>query len=334
MEVPEPKSYLKHNWPVPEQFLHERTDFADLIKIVTEKKGINNPALAEKDYWIMHSLYGLKKQGFLFELKGGTSLSKGYGLIHRFSEDIDIHIKPPARFGINENSKNCKPNNVKKRLKFYDWLSHEIKIPGIISVVRDTEFDDIRCYNSGGIRLRYKTLFDKTAGVKDGILLEAGFDVIAPNTPRLISSWLFDAAIGNEKVSIIDNRAQNISCYHSGYTLVEKLQTIVRKYRVEQETDDKSNNFMRQYYDVYCLLKSPEIVKFIGTDDYRKHKENRFSDKNALVPLRDNEAFLLSSPEVREDYIKRYKETSKLYYIGQPDFNELIGFISTFLDKL
>ncbi len=29
----------------------------------------------------------------MFELKGGTSLSKGFGVIHRFSEDIDIRIE-------------------------------------------------------------------------------------------------------------------------------------------------------------------------------------------------------------------------------------------------
>ena len=51
--------------------------------------------LVEKDYWIMHCLWGLQAQGFQFELKGGTSLSKGFGVIHRFSEDIDIRIEPP-----------------------------------------------------------------------------------------------------------------------------------------------------------------------------------------------------------------------------------------------
>ena len=41
----------------------------------------------------MHVLWGLQAQGFAFELKVGTSLSKGFGVIHRFSEDIDIHVR-------------------------------------------------------------------------------------------------------------------------------------------------------------------------------------------------------------------------------------------------
>lgn len=42
----------------------------------------------------MHCLWGMQQQGFQFELKGGTSLSKGFNIIERFSEDIDIQIHP------------------------------------------------------------------------------------------------------------------------------------------------------------------------------------------------------------------------------------------------
>ena len=75
-------------------FLHTRSDFNELLAIVAEQRGID-PVLVEKDYWIMHCLWGLQVSGFRFELKGGTSLSKGFGIIHRFSEDIDIRIEPP-----------------------------------------------------------------------------------------------------------------------------------------------------------------------------------------------------------------------------------------------
>jgi predicted nucleotidyltransferase component of viral defense system len=44
----------------------------------------------------MHCLYGLQQLGYTFQLKGGTSLSKGHKIVNRFSEDIDILIEPPA----------------------------------------------------------------------------------------------------------------------------------------------------------------------------------------------------------------------------------------------
>ena len=80
---------------MPRDYLHNHAQFADLIRIVAAEKGID-PGLVEKDYWIMHCLYGLQQLGLTFELKGGTSLSKGFQIIDRFSEDIDIRIEPPA----------------------------------------------------------------------------------------------------------------------------------------------------------------------------------------------------------------------------------------------
>ena len=78
-------------------YIHRDPEFKDLLSIVANEKKIN-VALIEKDYWIMHVLYSLQQQNIEFELKGGTSLSKGFGLINRFSEDIDIHIK--TNFGL------------------------------------------------------------------------------------------------------------------------------------------------------------------------------------------------------------------------------------------
>jgi len=73
-------------------FVHNDTEFKELLNIVSSEKGIDI-TLVEKDYWLMPALYSLQQQGIEFEFKGGTSLSQGYGLIHRFSEDIDIHIR-------------------------------------------------------------------------------------------------------------------------------------------------------------------------------------------------------------------------------------------------
>ncbi len=211
---------------MPRIYLHERNDFSDLLDILENETGIY-AHLIEKDYWVMHVLFGLKKQGFEFELKGGTSLSKGYKIIHRFSEDIDIHIKPPKEFGINENPKNTNANNVASRKKFYDWLTREIKIDGIVSIERDHIFDDEDYYRSGGIRLYYNSKTTKVEGVKEGILLEAGFDKVTPNARLTISSWAYDRTARIENINIVDNRAADIVCYHPGYTFVEKLQTIL-----------------------------------------------------------------------------------------------------------
>ena len=157
----------------PDNFLHNRGDFKALVETVADSEKINDPALVEKDYWIMHAVFGLKQLGLTFELKGGTSLSKGFGVIHRFSEDIDIRIEPFDELQVDTNPNHEKPQHIESRRVFYEKLRDKIKIPGIISVERDATYDDATLRNAG-LRLAYETHFGSIAGLKDGILLEVG----------------------------------------------------------------------------------------------------------------------------------------------------------------
>jgi hypothetical protein len=103
--------------------------------------------------------------------------------------------------------------------------------------------------------------------LKDGVLLEAWFDDVAPNEPRDMSSRLYERA--KDKVEIIDNRAKGVPCYDPRYTFVEKLQTISTKFRKQQESGESPIAFMRRYYDVYNLLQRQEVKDFIGTPEYK-----------------------------------------------------------------
>lgn len=314
-------------------FIHNDPEFKELLNIVSSKKEIDI-TLVEKDYWIMHVLYSFQQQGIEFELKGGTSLSKGHGLIHRFSEDIDIHIR--TNFGLEIEGKEDKPKVKAARKEFYDVLANSIKINGIIDIKRDHDFDDTDKYRSGGIRLYYGGHAPELEGLKEGILLEAGFDTITPNTPHDISSWIWEHLVSmNLQTQYINNTAPGVLCYNPGYTLVEKLQTIIRKYRNWNSPNDSNNkNFMRQYYDVYCLLGNKDIIAFTQTQEYDAHKSARIKGADKIIPLAKHPAFLLDNGEIRESFKAQYKATSKLYYNGQPDFEDVLERISQYLPQL
>lgn len=313
-------------------YLHNHKDFQALLRIVGDEKKIL-PGLVEKDYWIMHVLFGLQQNNFEFELKGGTSLSKAYSIIERFSEDIDIHIRPPKELLVNENPNNTKVGTIEKRKAFYDWLSKNICVDGIKSVERDTDFDNIKTYLSGGIRLNYTTFTEQIDGLKEGILLEAGFDKVTPNNKVTISSWALDKAV-ESKVEIKDNRARDVPCYHPGYTFVEKLQAITTKFRHEQAEGIERPNLMRQYYDIHCLLQNQLVQDFIGTDEYQQHKIERFPKIDLAIPITENHAFLLKENRIKARFNKRYQKTAALYYNGQPPFEELLSTIHQWIHKL
>lgn len=235
---------------MPRDFLHNHPQFADLIRIVAEEKGID-PALVEKDYWIMHCLYGLQQLGFTFQLKGGTFLSKGHQIINRFSEDIDVLIEPPKDRDVKPGKNQNSAAQIKTRTDFYEWLTQTIKIDGVTTVERDTEFDDVPNYRTAGIKLNYTTVVEAMEGLREGVLLEVGFDTVAPNTPKDISSWLYDRAAASN-VDVIDNRAKAVPCYNPGYTFVEKLQTVSTKFRKQQA--DRRRNSERLARGRYVLV--------------------------------------------------------------------------------
>lgn len=79
--------------------LFEHEDFEQLILSAAEHLGSVGltPGAIEKDYFVTEALRLLAtayNSKVIF--KGGTSRSKGWGLIQRFSEDIDIFLDPEA----------------------------------------------------------------------------------------------------------------------------------------------------------------------------------------------------------------------------------------------
>ena len=87
---------------------------------------------------------------FTFELKVGTSLSKGFQIINRFSEDIDIRIEPPLEHDVKVKPNQLSQAQIKTRTDFYDWLAKTISINGIKTVERDAAADDIPYYRTLG----------------------------------------------------------------------------------------------------------------------------------------------------------------------------------------
>ncbi|MBZ5657780.1 MAG: nucleotidyl transferase AbiEii/AbiGii toxin family protein [Acidobacteriia bacterium] len=314
----------------PDSFLHERSDFKALVETVADNERINDPALVEKDYWIMHAVFGLKQLGLAFELKGGTSLSKGFGFIHRFSEDIDIRIEPFDGLQVDTNPNHEKPQHIESRRQFYEKLRDKIKIPGITTVERDTTYDDETLRNAG-LRLSYETHFGSIPSLKDGILLEVGFDQTTPNRAVTISSWVVQFADA-KKLQYADNRALDIPCYNPEYTFVEKIQAVVRKYGQFKVTGKVPTNFLRHYYDIHQLLDVDAVQKFIGTPEYSEHKKKRFKSLNQNVA--ESGAFTIEDENVRKQFEAEYSKTAPLYYRGQIPLDKLLARIQQDLARL
>lgn len=79
-----------------EFFNRTAEDQATIIREVAAKRGIS-AIMVEKDFWVSWTLAVLFEHpefGEQLVFKGGTSLSKVFGVIERFSEDIDLSVSP------------------------------------------------------------------------------------------------------------------------------------------------------------------------------------------------------------------------------------------------
>jgi len=71
-----------------------KVDRAGLFRATAELMQFH-PVNIEKDFWVcwlLKQLYSIPEFEDMFVFKGGTSLSKCFDLIHRFSEDIDLAV--------------------------------------------------------------------------------------------------------------------------------------------------------------------------------------------------------------------------------------------------
>src|SRR5690606_32469470 len=146
----------------------------------------------EKDYWVTHTLWALHDTDLDLWFKGGTSLSKGFGLIHRFSEDLDLMIQHGTTSGLPEatNWTSTNTGHVKKRAKFYDALLQALVVPGV-RVERDASPVDNKARSADYLGHYPGTLLEQLApAMSPFVRLEVGRARVVPYVSRGIGSFI------------------------------------------------------------------------------------------------------------------------------------------------
>ena len=209
---------------------HEVRDFADLVAVVARRRNLA-PALVEKDYWVTHVLWGLHQLGLKVWFKGGTSLSKGFGLIERFSEDLDLKVEPGSLKALPavRNWKSEGKKAVQERQAHFEELKHLVKIPGV-EVSADPTFED-PSHRSAQLRALYPGAHLAGLGVlRPFVLLEIGDARVTPFVRRDMTSFIHDelGELG-QLATFDDNRPMGVRCVHPLVTLIEKLDAVRRR---------------------------------------------------------------------------------------------------------
>lgn len=288
-------------------YLHEdKEKFKELIEQVSEETG-KTVVVIEKDYYVTMILRLLSKELPNVVFKGGTSLSKGFKAINRFSEDIDItfdeHIGEARR-------KKLKNNIIK-------GISETLNMP--ISNWRSTQSD--RDYNV------YYFSYESVIGLQDdrmlfSVKLETALGSYAfPTEKVMIGSYLGDLFKNKNR--------QDLALKYMLDDFEMKLQSISRTYidkifaLADYYIQGKSKRYSRHLYDIYKLKDCVEINQnfeklFLEIREHRKKMticpsaQEKVCVSNIIRELCNNEFFKQDYQEITnyfsEDYVE-YDET-------------------------
>lgn len=231
--------------------------FSDAIRAASDHLRIN-PVFVEKDYWITLVLNRLSKTKYVNEtvFKGGTSLSKGFGLINRFSEDVDIAI-----INAEDKTGNVVKNIIRTVEKEITKELTEVNLEGV---------------TSKGSRFR-KSVFEYESIDKqyknNRLIVEINsFANPFPYQQCTIKSFIYDflKATNNEKY-IEEYKLQpfTINVLKKGQTLLEKLVSLIR-FSFADDAVQSISTKIRHFYDLYYLMTDSECNKFIKSADFKK----------------------------------------------------------------
>jgi len=215
----------------------------------------------EKDYWITWVLSRLANSKYVHDavFKGGTSLSKGYNLIERFSEDVDIAI-------INNNDKTG--NEVRTMIR---TIGKEIT-----SDLTELQIDGV---TSKGSRFR-KSVFEYVTTEKGNrnnrLIVEINsFANPFPFQELTIQSMIFDFLMqtGNEKyIEQYHLQSFRVNVLSKEQTLLEKMVALIR-FSFEKSVVQSLSEKIRHFYDLYYLMNDPGCIAFASTDSFKEQFE-------------------------------------------------------------
>jgi len=310
------------------QFASELPDFSDLLRAVAAWKGIP-AAIVEKDYYLTRALHTIQRAypGY-FVLKGGTSLTKGWELLERFSEDIDLLLR--IKIDDTEISKGERERRLKGARdsvsKTPGFSLEGGPYPAETGVHRTAEF-------------KYESSVEDLSGLSKTIKLEMGTrGGTHPAIFRPAQSIVAEYADNQQLSGLAEDMASlQVEMLDIRRTFVEKLFTIHAAF-IENCAENKT----RHYYDLYRLCGLQEILDFAGSEEYwailkevKAHSKEFFP--KAEVPEGDSfceSPALKLTPRNLERLQRNYRREGHLFFAEPPTLREIIGRMEQLLPKL
>lgn len=309
--------------------------FKDTVLATAEYFHIS-PAYIEKDYWITNTLRRLSQNPNADKVvfKGGTSLSKAYNLVDRFSEDIDIAVIDASSFNGNQLK-----TLIKKVAKEMTTDLEEVQVDGVTS--KGSRF--YKAVYAYPDLLKSKT---KSAISSGNLLVEVNsFANPYPYEAKNITSFIevFLDKTGNHDL-ITEHNLQpfEVNVLDKRRTMIEKLVSLIR-FSFSENPVVAIASKIRHFYDLYFLANDPDCADYLSSSGFKKdfnelyvHDQGMFAEPaNWLDKTVDKSPLITDFPvlwtKLKDIYIT---ELSLLAFSEIPDEKLISGSTKNILENI
>ncbi len=324
-------------------------DRADVFEETSARHGIGRAVIVEKDFWVcwtLAQLYGhsgpsdARSQEPALLFKGGTSLSKAYALIDRFSEDVDLTVDrglliadedSPDVQGISRRERERRIEAVGGKCESYvretiapflrgreiDWTTDDVEIDG----------DDSNTLLVAYPRALADSSYGGSAYTKPRIRLEFGArGELWPAERRDITSYAAE-----QFPSLFSAPSTTVWVMSPRRTLWEKatiLHAIASSGRIGE------GERLSRHYSDFARLASAALGDDAIADielllNVARHKATYFHSSKARYDLaKPGTLRLLPSKELTTQMEADYKRMREMFIADPPTFAEIIADIA------
>ena len=267
----------------------------------------------EKDYWVTFALHTIfhNEIGKETVFKGGTSLSKCFGLIERFSEDIDLVVL--RREG---ESNNKLTNKIKEISSVVSAILPEVEIKEVTQKMG---------MNRKTAHTYTKEFQGNYGQVRDVIIVEASWlGYHEPSIIKTVSSFIYRMMADNGQESIATESGLmpfEVLALHPVRTICEKIMSLVRFSYTYSPIEDLKKK-IRHTYDLHQLLQEKELSAFFDSPAFDKMLLKVANDD--VISFKNNNGWLIHHPEKAMMFADLSSVWSQLAPVYNGDFKNLV----------
>ena len=299
----------------------------------------------EKDWWVTMVLKAVFSSEFAeyFVFKGGTSLSKAYHLIDRFSEDIDLAIDRKF-LGLDGELSGTQIKKLRKASgtfivnDFFDELKSQLKKLGIpdeeYELVTNNGIDDTSDPHT--IELQYQSIVEQGDYLPQRVLIEIGSrSLIEPAESRPIES-IIGSVFPEQKFAI---KPFDVSVVIPTRTFLEKIFLLHEEF-LKPKDKIRHLRMTRHWYDLERLMDQPYGKEALKSKELFEtiveHRKKYTPLRGISYDLHKPETLNIIPPdEVISLWEQDYKTMQENMFYGESlDFAELMESIKKLNEKL